>query len=856
MSYKLYIGGFEMELKDINRLAQTKQRNNITNLHQRQSNASNNFALPRTPKNVNNMEFLGIVGNKSTRPYSKLPASLQDTETGEWLIYDGWANISATDKDFKVTIVDGAIDFYKAIENKTLTDVNLSALSHVKSLTNITTSWANNLPYMYILADFNGNNYSSTGIFNIDFQVPSARISYIWDRIHQFAGFTYSGTIFQSQKFLNLFMTFPKPVPTTGTNYVNIETHNTGIANVPYSYWSGNVLFQGNKDVVVTFPTAIPSTAYFQVVNNRYVFLQAGVFKLGITGGVTITTVVAGLFTETTTVTIMNYFVRNSAGTLISNGQIDSSGLGYVILNLNVGDQVSIFSYAEAGGGLWPGTLSGAYTIKLDVLTGYVVNFDDVLVDFLATDFVKEVLNHFALTPYKDKYSNHIEYKTLKEIIQDPDVVDWSDKKPVRLSEKYIIGSYGQSNVFTWKYDRDELEYNDGSILIDNKNLKERTVVVQSRFYTPSLETVTLNTKPVHVYKLWEKEINDAGVVEYKELTGRFYLLRQTSSNTSITITSVATSQTTTYSGQIPYASNFRLNWKGLLLDNYSQMTQILNTSKMVEANLYLTSKDVSDFDFKRLVYIEQFSSYYLVNRIVNYIKNKYTKVELLEVDYYTEDDGINYVIPYTFITITNATAVGCVITVNFTTDATLPINVSAEVIQSSFGGAFGNTIVATDVYVVNATSGTIVFTFTGIIAPFVSISLRLWLGSVGFGLQSTNAVNLNLSGCVIPNQSTFINLVSLQTIAIIPQMILNTRRVQVTFTSDLPLPNTIRFWYNGGMFGGGQQYQDLSITSNVFTVDIPHDTLGFFGGGTVLTTWICYLQAGTIVSNQLTSSS
>ena len=855
MSYKLYIGGFEMDIKDINRLAQTKQRNNITNLHQRQSNASNNFSLPRTPNNVQNMEFLGIIGNKSTRPYSKVPASLQDAETGEWLIYDGWANISATDKDFKVTIVDGAIDFYKAIENKTLTDVNLSALSHIKSLTNITTSWANNLPYMYILADFNGNNYSSTGIFNIDYQVPSARISYIWDRIHQFAGFTYSGAVFQTQKFLNLFMTFPKPVPTTGTNYVNIETHNTGITTVPFSYYSGNALFQGNKQIVVIFPNPIPSTPYFQVTNNRYVFAQAGVYKLGITGGVSVTTTIAGTFTETVNVTVMGYFVFNSAGTIISNGQIDSSGLGYVILNLNVGDQVGLYSPAEAGAGLWPGTMSGAYTINLDVLTGYVVNFDDVLVDFLATDFVKEILTHFALTPYKDKYSNHIEYKTLKEIIQDPDVVDWSNKKPSLLNEKYIIGSYGQSNVFTWKYDRDDLEYNDGSIEIDNKNLKERAVVFQSRFYTPSLENVTINTQPVNIYKLWEKEINDAGVVEYKELTGRFYLLRQTSNNTSITITSVATSQSTTYSGQVPYASSFRLNWKGLLLDNYSQMTQILNTSKMVEANLYLTSKDVADFDFKRLVYIEQFSSYYLVNRIVNYIKNKYTKVELLEVDYYTEDDGINYVIPYTFITITNATAVGCVITVDFTTDATLPINVSAEVIQSSFG-VFGNTIVATDVYVVNATSGTIVFTFTGIIAPFVSISLRLWLGNAGFGLQSTNVVPLNLSGCVIPNQSTFINLVSLQTIAIIPQMILNTRRVQVTFTSDLPLPNTIRFWYNGGMFGGGQQYQDIAITSNVFTVDIPHDTLGFFGGGTVVTSWLCYLQAGTIVSNQLTSSS
>ena len=99
MSYKLYIEGLEMQIKDVNRLAQTKQRNNITNLHNRQTNATNSFSLPKTPNNVQHMELLGVVGNKSTRPYKKLNANLQDTITGDWLIYNGWANVTSTEND-------------------------------------------------------------------------------------------------------------------------------------------------------------------------------------------------------------------------------------------------------------------------------------------------------------------------------------------------------------------------------------------------------------------------------------------------------------------------------------------------------------------------------------------------------------------------------------------------------------------------------------------------------------------------------------------------------------------------------------------------------------------------------------
>ena len=845
MSYKLYIEGLEMELKDINRLAQTKQRNNITNLHTRQANTSNNFALPKTPKNVKSMEFLNVVGNNSTRPYSKLKASLLDTITGDWLIYNGWAVVSSTENDFKVTILDGIIDFYKAIDNKNLSDVNLSGLSHVKNLTNVMDSFSNTLPYIYILADFNGSNYD-VGTFNIDYQVPSARMSYIWDRIHDFAGFTYSGAIFGTQKFLNWFMTFPKPVPTTETSFVTVETHSSAIDLVT----SGNNI-DGPTYVANLFPTNIEN-AYVKTLNSNYYFKQKGTYKISVSGSFLQTQTFGGN-TSSSYFTEITYYLSNSANAILSYGVIDSSGVGYIVLDLEIGDRLSLTSRAKAsqsnfGGG---GTLTGSQTLTVDLLDGYVVNFDDVLIDFLASDFIKEVLNHFALTPFKDKYSNNIEYKTLKEIIQDPNVVDWSDKYPVKISEKYIVGSYTQKNDFRYKYDKELLNYNDGSIAINNKNLKENSVVVQSKFFTPSSNTASLNGKQVNIYKLWEKEINDDNLVEYKELSNRFYVLRKEDFNQTLNLKSVATSETDTYTGLVPYASNWRLDFRSVIVDNYTEITKILNNSKLLEAKLYLTSNDVAEFDFKRLIYIEQFGSYYIVNRIINFIKNTYTKVELIKVDYYQEPDAV-VIVPFTFITITNVEIVGCTITIDFDTDAILPTPIAVEISQINVG-----VLALRDVYNVSPSSNTITIIYDNVViqSMFATTNIKLYLGIAEIGLAS-NVQDISLSGCVIPAESTYINLVSLETIAIVPAMFLSNRRIRVTFTSDLPLPNSIRFNYNGGPLVG-IFYKDIEITSNVFEVDIQHDqfTLDIFGIGGIIS-WNCSLSDQNIISNSIISAS
>src|SRR5690606_20907044 len=131
---------------------------------------------------------------------------------------------------------EGAKDFYKFIENKTLTEIGINDLNHLKNLTNVIDTFTNNaLPYKYIVADYNGLTVSN-GKLNIDYLVPSARKSYVFDRIHQFAGFTYSGSTFLTEAFLNWFVTYPKPVPTLDPITIPITTQNSVIQDIPQTY--------------------------------------------------------------------------------------------------------------------------------------------------------------------------------------------------------------------------------------------------------------------------------------------------------------------------------------------------------------------------------------------------------------------------------------------------------------------------------------------------------------------------------------------------------------------------------------------------------------------------------------------
>jgi len=780
MSYIAYINGFEIELSDIKPIALTKQVNDIARLDNRQSNFSNKITLPFTAKNIRAMQNLFLVGNTSGVPYQKNRFDLIDAKSGKHIVYNGWCNVGqTTTKGYEINTYDGIIDFYRLIENKSLTDIGIDDLNHVKDLTTIVDSWNDTEAYKYIIADYNGKLYTSAANLNADYLIPSARISYLFDRIHTFAGFTYSGNIFASEKFLNFYMTFPKPIPTTDPVTTLISNQTSGMGS--YEVWYGGYGGAFFSFFVNFFPGLFSTSEANNSINaNTITITTSGAFKLKSVGSVFL----SGGFEQKE----VNYILRAPDNSLIVSGSIDASIGQSVVINANIGDKLQL----NAGAFFSPFT--GGFETTLELIDGYSVNFNDALLDFKATDFINEIMQHFGLTAFKDKYTNTIEYLTLDEILQNTNVIDdW--KFISKNSEKYAYSNFAKKNNFKYKYNDGNFSYNDGAIFIQNENLKDETTIILSKFYTPEQLTTLVLTNESNVYKFWDKEIKDDLSINYKPLSGRYYSLRSNNFDfgTPLTLESEALGTTTTFT-EAPIESYFRLKQQQIIYDNYLTIGSILENAKVIDASFYLTPLQYESFDFKQLLYVKELSSYYQVNKINNFIPNVPTKVELIEVDYFNEleiPNPIDYILQINNDVPIDYTS--CVAT--FTLFSDIPIGSTIEIIPyvltpDVLGGFYYQQYPLSTPITTTYTGSTLAYNFSELPEmPVGGYKFKFrYLTSVFAFIETelSNVVNIS-NACYVPivpplGNVSYIIITGIEVLSIIN----NQRNIRITYISDL----------------------------------------------------------------------
>lgn len=683
MSYLVFLNGDQVEIYPTTSFAQVKQVNDIANLTTRNSNYMPQVKIEKTANNVRIVEGVSLVGNQSMLPYRLLSCDVIDTDTGEHIIYQGTAVlIDSNEKDYVFTFYDGVVDFYRLIENKKMTELGLSELNHVKNLANIAETWSNlALPYRYILADYNGNNVAGPNI-NIDFQVPSASIPYLWQKLFDYIGWTFSGSVFQHEKFKNDWLSYPKPVSLEEPILVPITTQETVIQTnqVQYPYGDGiGGVFYGSVSNAVFFPNvnAFNNTYY----NASTGSLVQGLFRLNFEAQTI--TYNNGVNINTTGVITIQVFNTNT-NQFVSSNNLDITNGNYIDLQLNVGDKILVTAQPAQSTPYSTTTMTitgGENTINL--ITGFTLGFDQAFIDMKVTDFVKDIMVRYGLTPFKDKYRKHIKFLTLYELFQNPDVDDWSDKFVAKINEKPKFGNYAKRNYFRYKYNDDEMKHNDGYLSIDNDTLPEDTTLMSSIFYSPErLQSPFLGGS--NTYKIWEKQIKDDETVEYKDLDGRFYLLRAEKVNSTIVLGSNilgGTLSVNTYYRE----SYFRMTFNEILFDWYAPITSIFNKAKLIPADFWLNAIDVANIDFSKLKYIRQLGGYFLLNKVNGFTNSKPTRVELIEVDYFTPTDVVNPTNPDYTVEIGTPTLTGCSVSLPVNTDYDQPVPVIVNVFKGEF---------------------------------------------------------------------------------------------------------------------------------------------------------------------------
>jgi len=274
---------------------------------------------------------------------------------------------------------------------------------------------------------------------------------------------------------------------------------------------------------------------------------------------------------------------------------------------------------------------------RLDVKKYDAISFD--FIDEFKKLPIKTVLNEiiwaFGLTLFKIKYSSEYDFKTVSEITNTANAIDWSKKFKSKESEKYIYEGYAQFNRMRYKYTNSESTYHDGILAIDNKNLDDSKTIIQSEMFAPESNSSNALGFTTNTYKLWDKTIKDDGTVEYKALTDKFYMMKSVNKtfDSAVTIGSAFTLVEDTVL-VAPVESFKKMDFSSIISDNYSEISTILNKSKLLNVTMDLNDKDVSDIDFSVPYYIEEEGGYFRLNKINNYVPGKPTKVEIIRINY------------------------------------------------------------------------------------------------------------------------------------------------------------------------------------------------------------------------------
>ena len=112
--------------------------------------------------------------------------------------------------DYEVVFIGNLISFFSVINKSKLRSIDFSDLDHTYDRSTISLSWLNSEGYTYPMIDYGDDFDSDNGmkVWRVRQFRPALFVKTIWDRIFDFAGFTYTSSFLDSSPFDNLIVPF------------------------------------------------------------------------------------------------------------------------------------------------------------------------------------------------------------------------------------------------------------------------------------------------------------------------------------------------------------------------------------------------------------------------------------------------------------------------------------------------------------------------------------------------------------------------------------------------------------------------------------------------------------------------
>ena len=566
MDEKLYINDVLLEIPK-RTVSRSLQINDFRETKDRQANYSNSIKIPKTYQNTEAFESLGLVGIVSRIPYQSV--KVKYVVNGIEMITDGKGVLKNTNDFYNLVIYDGNISLTDLLGTETLQDLDFSSYNHNLTTGVFLSSFSNTSGYIYALED----RFDVV----IENSIPSFYIHTLFDMILTQKGWSYSGSIFSDSDYLSRVTTmdigFEVDVTQSETQVFNILNTSTRSNTVSEKY-----------------------------LINSYTSTSNDLYKVELNGSVEIVFGSVELSIE----------VNGSAQlffTPLSNVNFNEVANVYA----ETGDLIEVYGIATV-----ETTPVTQYRFEEDFRTiiykneKYIpITFEDIIGNTKQIDFVKDVMQRFNLSFKKTKNENALEFITSEELLTDTNnAEDWSNLFSKKIDESYR-SSYAQDNQFKYKYEDSENNFADGSLIVDDVNLKSEKTAVTSFF------------KVGGEFSYWneENEPEQDDLRIYKiDLSSMFLQFRfeKTDNKTSLTL-SVA---------QLDFMG---LDYQTEIDNNYVAFKKFLDDYKIIIAEVNLDSIDIYSLDFFKLKYIKQLGRYFYLNKVNGFKEGYPTKVELIQ---------------------------------------------------------------------------------------------------------------------------------------------------------------------------------------------------------------------------------
>lgn len=640
---ELYINGqkVDFEINDNKDFEYSIQVHDLASVESVNASYTTSFKIPKTKRNVEIFKSLGLTGAVSNLPYKKTSARL--VVDGVTLISDGWLRVnSTTNEAYEVNIENGILDFFASIANKNIgEEVELKELDHEKNIDAVLSSFDLSKPYLYVVTDYNGLSKitrQNVDYLNADYLTPSAKVSWLWSKIFSTFGYTYSGSIFESEDFEKLYMTYPKSPAIKSDDQQEIDP--ILIATVNQTKRE-DFMTNDWDDWYIQVPlpvVTVPNAGATKIDEFYFTVAESGTYRFTNEGFVgwdeynwehpTDQNDPRRKDTQNLVLKLDSFYAETSSSAYIVAQHLGTPNTGSFDIPLKAGERVGFRYYLrDSNLSSWGLDHIEVHSIKLKIeqVSKSQISFSEELTKFGVTDFFKEILWRFGLTPFINNETKNIHFLTLNERLNTTQVVDWSSKYIKRNSEEYELGDYAQKNLFKHKYNDSNAKYNDGAISVLNENLEESKDLVTSKIYTNdnSLTTIMTGLAESNVYPIWQQDIkeekDDTGTtkikIEYKELNDRYYFIKSKQVDQSVKIGS-PTFQIYTSSTSYPFVDSIDTTYRELTPKYYSQFERIANNAIIHTISLALTPLDIANISLQSLVFFSQESAYYLLNSL------------------------------------------------------------------------------------------------------------------------------------------------------------------------------------------------------------------------------------------------